>query len=241
MVVSGCVGPRGDGYDPGQVMSPEEAEAYHAQQIRDLRRRRRRHGDRDHDDQRRRGDRRDPRGAAGRPAGGDLLHARDRRPPADRAEAAGRDRGGRRGDRERPRLLHDQLRPSDPLRGRARPAAAGCSACAGCAPTPRAAAMRSSTRRPISTPAIRSSSAASTARCAAGTRSSTCSAAAAAPTTATSSRSATPAGWRPDRRRPAGGQLRGLAPPPARPDGRDSAVGHGAPRRRSRRHRAPQT
>lgn len=34
MVISGCVGPRGDGYDPGQVMSVQEAEAYHATQIR---------------------------------------------------------------------------------------------------------------------------------------------------------------------------------------------------------------
>jgi homocysteine S-methyltransferase len=33
MVVSGCVGPRGDGYDPGQVMSADEAQAYHAPQI----------------------------------------------------------------------------------------------------------------------------------------------------------------------------------------------------------------
>ena len=33
IVVSGCVGPRGDGYDPGQVMSPTEAAAYHAYQI----------------------------------------------------------------------------------------------------------------------------------------------------------------------------------------------------------------
>jgi S-methylmethionine-dependent homocysteine/selenocysteine methylase len=33
MVVSGCVGPRGDGYDPGAVMSADEAQAYHAQQI----------------------------------------------------------------------------------------------------------------------------------------------------------------------------------------------------------------
>ena len=33
MVISGCVGPRGDGYDPGAVMSPEAAEAYHAAQI----------------------------------------------------------------------------------------------------------------------------------------------------------------------------------------------------------------
>jgi homocysteine S-methyltransferase len=33
MVISGCVGPRGDGYDPGQVMSEAEAEAYHRQQL----------------------------------------------------------------------------------------------------------------------------------------------------------------------------------------------------------------
>ena len=33
MVISGCVGPRGDGYDPGRVMSVSEAEAYHSGQI----------------------------------------------------------------------------------------------------------------------------------------------------------------------------------------------------------------
>ncbi|MGH8496785.1 MAG: homocysteine S-methyltransferase family protein [Gammaproteobacteria bacterium] len=33
MVISGCVGPRGDGYDPGTVMSRGEAERYHAAQI----------------------------------------------------------------------------------------------------------------------------------------------------------------------------------------------------------------
>jgi S-methylmethionine-dependent homocysteine/selenocysteine methylase len=32
-VISGCVGPRGDGYDPGRVMSPAEAKAYHSPQI----------------------------------------------------------------------------------------------------------------------------------------------------------------------------------------------------------------
>jgi homocysteine S-methyltransferase len=32
-VVSGCIGPRGDGYDPGEAMTPEEAERYHAVQI----------------------------------------------------------------------------------------------------------------------------------------------------------------------------------------------------------------
>ncbi|HET7106853.1 MAG TPA: homocysteine S-methyltransferase family protein [Candidatus Acidoferrum sp.] len=33
MVISGCVGPRGDGYDPGQVMTEDEAETYHEEQI----------------------------------------------------------------------------------------------------------------------------------------------------------------------------------------------------------------
>jgi S-methylmethionine-dependent homocysteine/selenocysteine methylase len=33
MVISGCVGPRGDGYDPGAMMSAEEAETYHMAQI----------------------------------------------------------------------------------------------------------------------------------------------------------------------------------------------------------------
>ncbi len=32
MVISGCIGPRGDGYNPEDFMSPEEAEAYHAVQ-----------------------------------------------------------------------------------------------------------------------------------------------------------------------------------------------------------------
>jgi S-methylmethionine-dependent homocysteine/selenocysteine methylase len=34
MVISGCIGPRGDGYDAGSVMSPSEAEAYHGRQAR---------------------------------------------------------------------------------------------------------------------------------------------------------------------------------------------------------------
>ncbi len=37
MVISGCLGPRGDGYDPGAIMSPDEAENYHAQQIQAFR------------------------------------------------------------------------------------------------------------------------------------------------------------------------------------------------------------
>ena len=33
IVISGCVGPRGDGYDPGTLMTVEEARAYHSRQI----------------------------------------------------------------------------------------------------------------------------------------------------------------------------------------------------------------
>ncbi len=33
MVIGGCIGPRGDGYDPGEIMTEAEAEAYHALQI----------------------------------------------------------------------------------------------------------------------------------------------------------------------------------------------------------------
>jgi homocysteine S-methyltransferase len=33
MVISGCVGPRGDGYVPDQAMSERDAQAYHAEQI----------------------------------------------------------------------------------------------------------------------------------------------------------------------------------------------------------------
>ena len=34
IVLGGCVGPRGDGYDPGSIMTADEAEAYHGKQIR---------------------------------------------------------------------------------------------------------------------------------------------------------------------------------------------------------------
>ncbi|MET1028923.1 MAG: homocysteine S-methyltransferase family protein [Dongiaceae bacterium] len=34
IVVSGCLGPRGDGYDPGRMMSADEAADYHAPQMR---------------------------------------------------------------------------------------------------------------------------------------------------------------------------------------------------------------
>jgi S-methylmethionine-dependent homocysteine/selenocysteine methylase len=37
MILSGCLGPRGDGYDPGSLMTADEAESYHAWQIAILR------------------------------------------------------------------------------------------------------------------------------------------------------------------------------------------------------------
>jgi len=33
MLISGCIGPRGDGYVVGEAMSPEEAQAYHSAQV----------------------------------------------------------------------------------------------------------------------------------------------------------------------------------------------------------------
>ena len=56
MVISGNIGPLGDGYVAG-TMSADDAEALHAPQVRHLRRDRSRHGQRLHHDQRQRGDR----------------------------------------------------------------------------------------------------------------------------------------------------------------------------------------
>lgn len=33
IVISGCIGPRGDGYDPGEIMTAREAQSYHRHQI----------------------------------------------------------------------------------------------------------------------------------------------------------------------------------------------------------------
>ena len=35
-VISGCIGPRGDGYDPGRIMSVDEAREYHRRQVSTL-------------------------------------------------------------------------------------------------------------------------------------------------------------------------------------------------------------
>jgi S-methylmethionine-dependent homocysteine/selenocysteine methylase len=34
IVISGCIGPRGDGYDAGKIMTPEEAQRYHELQVK---------------------------------------------------------------------------------------------------------------------------------------------------------------------------------------------------------------
>jgi len=34
IVISGCIGPRGDGYNPGMIMNADEAETYHGEQVR---------------------------------------------------------------------------------------------------------------------------------------------------------------------------------------------------------------
>ena len=36
IVVSGCIGPRGDGYQPGEMMRARQAQAYHSEQVRTL-------------------------------------------------------------------------------------------------------------------------------------------------------------------------------------------------------------
>jgi S-methylmethionine-dependent homocysteine/selenocysteine methylase len=51
-VISGCVGPRGDGYHPDHLLTPEESAGYHRDQIETFAGHRRRPRDGDHDDAR---------------------------------------------------------------------------------------------------------------------------------------------------------------------------------------------
>ena len=117
IVISGNIGPRGDGYSPDRMMSANEAQDYHAEQINVFA-----------------GTEADlvsaftlnyvdeaigvARAANGRRhAGGDLIHGRDRRQAADRADAEGRHHRDRPEDRPRAGLLHAQLRAPDAFRG----------------------------------------------------------------------------------------------------------------------------
>ena len=116
IVISGCVGPHDDGYDPAEKLTAAAAEDYHSTQIDTF-------ADTAADmvtaitmtytDEAIGVTR---AAAAAGHAGGDLVHRRDRRPAAQRRSAGRGDRGGRRGDRRRSRLLHDQLRAPDALR-----------------------------------------------------------------------------------------------------------------------------
>ena len=138
-VISGCIGPRGDGYDPSSQLCAKDAERYHAQQIESF-------ADTQadlvsamtltHVDE--------AIGvtwaaqAIGIPAVISFTLETDGRLPVGHG-ARRRDRRGRRGDRRGPGLLHDQLRPPDALRPRARARAGrGSRGCAGSAPTHRA-------------------------------------------------------------------------------------------------------
>ena len=87
-VVSGCIGPRGDGYDPAEAMTSDDAERYHAVQIAHVRRHHRRPGDRDDDHKRRRGDGYCARGFGGGHSARDLLHGGDGREASDGSAAA---------------------------------------------------------------------------------------------------------------------------------------------------------
>ena len=140
--------------------APREARGLPRAQIGAFADTERRHGDGVHHELRRGGHRHRRAARRRRHAGRDLVHARDRRPPAHRRNARRGDRARSTRDRRHAGLLHDQLRAPDPLRAtRSTAARRGSSACAACAPTPPGAAMPSSTRRPTSTPAIRWSSA----------------------------------------------------------------------------------
>ncbi len=112
MVISGCVGPRGDGYRPDAVMTPGGGARLSRRADSRLRGGRRRSRHRHHDDQQRRSDRHRARRAGGGPAGGHFVHRRNRRTAAERRNAGGGDCRGRRRDRWSRAVLHDQLRPS---------------------------------------------------------------------------------------------------------------------------------
>ena len=195
MVISGNIGPRGDGYNPGHMMSAEEAAGLSRRADQRVRGDRGRLRQRVHAQLCRGGDRRGARraSAAGMPAVISFTVETDGKLPTGQTLKDAIIETDLQTD-ARARLLHAQLRASDAFRRRARRGrAVDAGGCAACAPMRRRAATPSSTPRPISMPAIRSRSAGSIASCAAACGSSPCSAAAAAPTTATSSRSASPA------------------------------------------------
>ena len=159
IVISGCVGPQSDGYSPETMLSAAEAEAYHSTQIGTF-------ADTAADmvtaitmtyAEEAIGVAR-AAAKAGLPSAISFTVETDGRLPNGQALARG-DRAGRRRDGRGSRLLHDQLRAPDPLRGRPRGRrAVGRRASAACAPMPRRRATPSWTRRPSWTRATRPTS-----------------------------------------------------------------------------------
>ena len=137
VVISGCVGPQRRRLQPVGAAAEDAAEAYHATQIATF-------ADTAADmvtaitmtyAEEAIGVTR-PRSRAGLPVAISFTR-RDRRPAPERPDARRRDRPGRRRHGRRARVLHDQLRPPDALRGGARRRRRGSSASAACARTPR--------------------------------------------------------------------------------------------------------
>ena len=108
VAISGMVGPRGDGYQPGEEPGPDEAAGLRRGPDPGPRPGRRRHRLGLHPHQHRRGDRDRPRRRRRGRAGGHLVHHGDRRPAPWRRVAGRGDHTGRR--RGQPGLLPGQLR-----------------------------------------------------------------------------------------------------------------------------------
>ena len=158
VVVSGCIGPRFDGYAPQRRLTAGRVARYHAEQVAALA----------------------DAGAdlvsaltmtssdeaigitlaaegLGSP-GRDLVHRRDRRPATGRDAARPRHPDGRRGHGCPPGVLHGQLRPPRPLRCTCSPRVApGSTASAGSGATPHGSATPSWTRPTSWTPVTRRS------------------------------------------------------------------------------------
>ena len=87
-MISGCIGPHDDGYDPEVMLDAEAAQEYHSTQIGTFADTGGRHGHRDHDDLSRRGDRSRPRrDRGGMPAAISFTVETDGRLPNGRGSA----------------------------------------------------------------------------------------------------------------------------------------------------------
>ena len=193
MVVSGCIGPRGDGYDPGALMSAEEARDYHAWQIGIFR-----EADADCVSAFTMTNVNEATGVARAAQAADMpsvisftLETDGRLPTGESPRRGDRSRGSC--DRQCPAYYMINCAHPTHFADALDAGAPGRSGCARCGRTRRAKATPSSTIRRSSTPAIRRSSARNMPTCCAASRTSTCSAAAAAQTIGTSLASAKPA------------------------------------------------